>query len=316
MKHIFIIFLAFPLLVSCPAEVIDMINSYSDRINSTPVLLDYDVISNSNAVFHFDNPVFFTDIRLNGKENYKNGAWKKMQSIKFDTPLSSSENTLSFSVINREGNSSRYTMKISSVNEDQASLLITEASIKGTKDSPDRIELICMESGSTDGIVIADAEKDSADHLFFLPHMKLEKGDILIVYWDSDSDYPSAFKRGDSMTYKLSAESEETLISTNGAIVLYSSINGKGDVMDALLYNKSDAEDSEGFGNIKSQNTYAEMEKLGQWSGATVLSDEVTASRVIARYYPYEDTDTCDDFYITKPRHSTFGYVNTNEAYK
>ena len=56
--------------------------------------------------------------------------------------------------------------------------------------------------------------------------------------------------------------------------------------------------------------------EIGEWSGKTFLSDGVTSSRTASRYFPYEDTNTRDDFYIAASRKSTFGYPNTNIIYE
>ena len=78
--------------------------------------------------------------------------------------------------------------------------------------------------------------------------------------------------------------------------------NGKGEVEDAVLYNTSDAENNNGYGNEESEKSAEYLISIDEWSGESAKSDQITSSRVLARYYPYQDSDTSSDFYITAAR--------------
>ena len=317
MRKIISIFFMLVLFTSCPVEAYDYVNLFLKRDRDAPKLVDYIFKENRICILTFDESVEISDASMEERVVYRSGNKIRMQSLTLSKALDEGEKgTLFLSAEDKAGNTSRFALPLTGINQNQAPLLITEISVKGTKESPDRIELTAIESGSTSGYSIMDGIIGYEKHSYALPDIMLNKNDIIVIYWDRCEALPSTLIRDMEKTYYLYAESEETLIGTNGSIVLYSHTNGKGEVEDAVLYNTSDAENNNGYGNEESEKSAEYLISIDEWSGESAKSDQITSSRVLARYYPYQDSDTSSDFYITAARNSTFGYPNTNVIYE
>lgn len=316
MRNLLLILLSV-LLSSCPAESNDIINLLLKRDRKSPTLTSYELLENRICMLSFDEIVTVTDARLDEESLIRPYRKSKSVWIEFSSPLLPGvEKKLFLTAEDDAGNTSRFALRLTGVNLRQAELLITEVSMKGTESSPDRIELTAMSSGSTLGYAIQDGIIGHERYRYILPEIELRKNDIIVIYWDRCESLPSTLIRDTEKTYYLYAESPETLIGTNGLVVLYNHTNGKGKVEDAFLYNTSDATNNNGYGNSISEESAKYLMEIGEWSGKTFLSDGVTSSRTASRYFPYEDTNTKDDFYIAASRKSTFGYPNTNIIYE
>lgn len=313
MAKIVLMVLSSFLLAACPAETFDLHNlTVTDR--KAPVMEGFRLYANRIASVDFDEPVVLVEALL-GDERLKCGRnLSRLQNIDLERVLEAgSEERLSFTVENGQGNTARFSIPVAGINLNQAHALITELSTKGTKSSPDRIELHITKDGSTAGLCVADAIIGQEDHRFHLPDLDVKKNDIIVISWDHETPGGERVEKdGLFRIYHMDAGSGRTLQGNNGGVILYSHINGQGKIMDALPYNSPDAVMSDGFGNEKSRLSVQHLIGNGQWEGGTVDSDEVTTSRVIARYWPYQDSNTKDDFYITAARNSTFGRRNTN----
>ena len=304
------------LFISCPAESYEMHNLFSSDRKS-PKLLDFKLYSNQLVSISFDEPVIMLEVLFDNVKLVHDRTYSRLQNIDLQTKLEAgNEKRLSFTVENHQGNTARFSVPIVGINLKQAKALITEISTKGTDASPDRIELHITKDGTTGGLCLSDAVIGMEDHRFHLPDLKVKKNDIIVISWDKEvPGGERTEKNGMYNTFFMNAGSEKTLSGSNGVVILFSHINGEGLIMDALPYNSSSASLSAGYGNEKSRISVERLISDDLWQGDTVNSDEVTTSRVIARYWPYQDTNTKDDFYITAARNSTFGERNTNEVY-
>ncbi len=305
------------MLSSCPVESYDFVNLLALRDRTPPTLSGYTLMENRMVSLKFDEIVSIREALLENEDVSRPSKEASSLTLQFRSALEAGEEkTLFLTCEDRSGNTSRYAIKLTGINLNQADLLITEVSVKGTEASPDRIELTATKSGSVLGYALLDGIIGYEKHRYFLPDLYLYRNDIIVIYWDRCQSLPETLQRDSERTYYLFAESPETLISTNGAIVLYNHTNGKGKVEDALLYNSSDAENSNGYGNKASEESAKYLMSIEEWSGKSFSSDQITSSRVAARYYPYDDSNSKDDFYTTAARNSTFGYPNTNVIYE
>ena len=202
------------------------------------------------------------------------------------------------------------------VNTNQAKVLMTEISVKGTETSPDRIELTVLSDGTTGSLTVSDGILGEAGFTYTLPDFRVRKGDMVILHMSAPHKGEDVIRIGNRRIFNLDAPEKMSFLSTNGAVLLFSHTNGKGKLIDAFLYTKSDAVDSDGWGNEKTRKSYESLKTRGEWSGSGFTSDGTTSTRVFARYYPYEDTNTAGDWYLTATRGSTFGYLNDNNEYK
>lgn len=317
MRRLFLFILIIVLLPSCPIENDEFIDALFNKDRIPPVLNDYELIENRICHLKFSENVMITEAKIADMNVNAPSSYLKSLNLEFDKPIESGkEETLFITAEDKSGNTSRYALRLSGINLNQAELLITELSVKGTEQSPDRIELTCTKSGSLLGYALTDAILGYESFRYYMPDIYLYKNDIIVIYWDRCDSLENTLFRDSEKTYYLFAKAPETLISTNGSVVLYNHTNGKGKIEDAVLYNSSDAVNNNGYGNKKSEESAKYIISIEQWNGESVKSDQITSSRTLARYYPYEDSNSADDFYITKARNSTFGYPNTNVKYE
>ena len=303
MAHIFLILLISFILTSCPDEnfkLIDLIGK--DR--HPPVLLGLELEENRTITLHFDMRQLKITKSITNRE-----------SASLDKYLQEIGREELITVEDESGNTSRHVRTITGENLNQADLFITEVSSAGSEENPDRIELSVTRKGTLGGIYVSSGDKELGGYGYYLPDEDVRSGDIIVIYWDRPRDGDMRVDRGSQKTLYYNAESPKTLTSTNGAIVLYSSVTGEGKIEDAVIWRKSDAENSNGFGSENTKLTYESLVSKGEWTGDALYSDDVTSTRVFARTFPYEDTNTMDDFHITDTKGETFGERNTNKIY-
>ena len=315
MKKIILIFLTAILLTSCPSEEFRLEELLAlDRMS--PVLLSFSFRENRTVTLRFDKNVVITDAKIDGVNI--EGITDESENVvmTLPSPLSFLEiKTLLFTAEDSSGNTSRYAYFLTGENLNQAKVLITELSADGSETSPDRIELSVIKNGTTGGLYISSGVIEYGTDGYAMPEISVKSGDIIVIYWDRERSGEMIEYRGNSKTIYLNARKEKTLTSTNGAIVVYSNITGRGKISDAIVWRKSDASNSSGFGSERTRLSYLDLVKRNEWSGDAIFSDNTTATRVFARTYPYEDTNYSDDFHITDTSSSTFGRRNTNKIY-
>ena len=315
MAHIFLILLISFILTSCPDEnfkLIDLIGK--DR--HPPVLLGLKLEENRTITLHFDEKVSVVECTVDDADI--RGITDEVEDVVMTMPERLDHNErkrLFITVEDESGNTSRHVRTITGENLNQADLIITEVSSAGSEENPDRIELSVTRKGTLGGIYVSSGDKELGGYGYYLPDEDVRSGDIIVIYWDRPRDGDMRVDRGSQKTLYYNAESPKTLTSTNGAIILYSSVTGEGKIEDAVVWRKSDAENSNGFGSENTKLTYESLVSKGEWTGDALYSDNVTSTRVFARTYPYEDTNTRDDFHITDTKGETFGERNTNKIY-
>lgn len=305
-------------LSSCPIEKIDYLEVPPPSSSTLPVLTTYELVDNLRVQLYFDREVYIREVIFEKERLSFSRMPASYFSIILPEKLEEGEKaSFRVSVSSRTGtSSSRFSLPLTGTNPYQADFLITEVSVKGTDTSPDRIELYALCPGTTGAITVTDAKLGLEDLCYTLPSFRVEKGDIIVIYIDKSHNGQDKEYNGMGMTYYLEAEEEEGLLSTNGSVLLYSHTNGKGKLLDAMIYRKSDTQSASGFGNNKTEKTMEYLEAAGAWSGEVLESDKTTSTRTFCRYYPYSDTNTEEDWYLSDTRTSSFGYVNSNQEYQ
>ena len=304
------------MITSCPLESYEKTDSLFQRDTTPPVLLSFNLTDNRNLSFHFSESCYIEELHVGSMFVPHSDVVTEWHHLSMFSEIApGTEEVLKLTVKDKAGNTSRYWTRIAGINLNVPDTLITEVSAAGTQTSPDRIELTFLSDGTTDGLCIMDGAIGEEKHRFYLPSLSVRKNDIAVIWWDREPKNRETIKRDRNKTYILYAGSPDTLSSTNGSVVLYSHTNGDGKLMDALLWNKSDATLADGFGNARSRNTYHKMVKAEEWKNGTVHSDRITSSRVFSRYTPYEDTNESRDWYISAPRESSFGYPTNNREF-
>ena len=144
----------------------------------------------------------------------------------------------------------------------------------------------------------------------------MNRGDVIVVHMSSSHKGEDVIRIGNHRIFNVDAPEKLSFLSTSGSVLLFSHTNGKGKLIDAFLYAKSDAVSSDGWGNEKTRKSYLSLNDRGEWNGRGFPSDRTTSTRVFARYHPYEDTNSSSDWYLTETRGSTFGFTNDNNEYR
>ncbi|MDY5932324.1 MAG: hypothetical protein SPJ34_09900 [Candidatus Ornithospirochaeta sp.] len=304
MAALSIIFLLIALLSSCPSGDARLYDTFLGLEKSLPKLTSYELRGNMSVLLSFDRPVEAKSIKALGLEYTASFRGEKI-SIPLPRRLKRGEDA-GFSLIAEDewGNTSHFILPVFGKNDEIPTMLINELSIKGTKESPDRIELLALDRGNIAGMVVTDGK-----HSYTLPDIDVGTGDIILIYWNTKAPENLSFSRHPYSTHVLDASSPSTLSGTSGTLVLYRDHDGK--IEDALIY----ADGEEGIKSEETEQRAKEIEDEGEWDGGYLDSRNVTASRVFARYPALFDRNIKEDFFITKARASTFGYVNEIAEY-
>lgn len=145
-----------------------------------------------------------------------------------------------------------------------------------TKGKPDKIELYALSSGNIGGSTLVYGKNDKSTS-YTLKDQEVKEGDFIVI------------------------SLEEGLGANNGFIELRATPSPFSRLIDKVFYtNKGDEDNTEG------------------WSGSGVDSTFSTTTRSINRKSENGipvDTDTSDDWYITKTRGASWGEANTKEIY-
>lgn len=305
------------LLTACPADSYDYERVETPSIYTLPLLEDLVLMENSRISLSFDRPVTIVEMKLEEESLEVTSAESKLFTIRLPHTIPyGREYRLRFTCRDRKsGNLSRISVPIMGINTNQAKVLMTEISVKGTDTSPDRVELTVLEGGSTGSITITDGILGVCGFSFTLPDIRVSKGDVIVVHMSAPHKGESVIRIGNRRIFNIDADRRLSFLSTSGAVLLYSHTNGKGKLIDAMLYRKSDAVSSDGWGNEKTRETAMSLAERGEWTGRGFISDGTTSTRVFARHYPYRDTNTASDWYLTATRGSTFGFANDNNEH-
>ena len=305
------------LITACPADSYDYERIETPSIYTLPVLEELILIENSSISLSFDRPVTIIDMKLDEESLEVTSVESKLFRVRLPHPIPyGKEYRLRFTCRDgKSGNLSRVSVPIMGINKNQAKVLMTEISVKGTDTSPDRVELTVLEGGSTGSLTIADGILGVCGFTFTLPDIMVSRGDVIVVHMSAPHRGESVIRIGNRRIFNIDAPGKLSFLSTSGAVVLYSHINGNGRIIDAMLYRKGDAVSSDGWGNEKTRETAMSLSDRGEWIGRGFESDGTTSTRVFARHFPYQDTNTADDWYLTATRGSTFGFTNDNNEH-
>ena len=314
MKILFALLTACIVLSSCPERGGRIYDSFLGQDMTLPKVLSYGLKDNQTFQIAYDRVVYLADVELDGKKLRSNMEGSIFQ-IGLNRTLGRGERAiLSITAETEIGNTLRSSFIVIGRNDSIPRAVINEASIQGSGDAPDRVELLFIEEGNTAGMVLRDGTAEGTNHSYYLPAIDVYPGDMLLIYWNSEHTGDDVMAGSGYTTYIMDAGSDTTLSGTNGAILLYAEENG--DIMDGIVYTTGDNPNSDGYGNDRTRDAARLLREEGQWAGEPLDSNLVTSSRVLARLPGGWDTNTRDDFFITEPRKSTFGYPNEYYPYE
>lgn len=244
---------------------------------------------------------------------YPDGRIARNFSILLDPALSMGEvQNLSFTIRKDSGLITRASLRLIGKNPNIPKCIINELSIKGTSTAPDRIEILILEDGNMNGIAISD-DLYLNGYAFAFPDLVVQEGDILVVYWNIETEERIVKKKDGLRTIYINASAPSTLISTDGMVLLFKDLDGE--VIDAIIYSDDIENEDNAFGTEKLRRDAQTLIEKGLWHGDPVDSSLVTSSRVLARFPDSEDSNSAEDWFTTSTRKSTFGELNTSDVY-
>lgn len=311
MKKLFLFLFSLAIvLVSCSNIKAEVENLLLKEDIQGAKILEYGLVDNSSFSIRFSEKVEVKEIVFNGVKKKKQLLGDSI-TIPLPYTLEMGEKyTLALTFTKNGGNTTRAFFTFYGKNDRKAGLVISELSVAGTKTNPDRIELYVRSGGNTAGIMLTDELGITG---IVLPSLEVNEDDIIVVYWDSRSRQDPFERNKDNpvYTYFVDGGMDHTLISTTGAVLLYDEVGGE--ITDAILYSDftEAAEKKETFIQIQEY-----LEETGEWIGDPVSSEDVTSTRVLARYPTTEDSNSADEWITTTTKGSSFGYPNPYNPYE
>lgn len=290
-------------------EIIDALINH-DR--TLPKILTYRIEENSRLIVELDQVCELKQVKMRDITVEHSHIARLFEiELPFDLEMGVYEN-IGLTFEKAEGMIAKASLRVAGKNPNLPLLLLNEISIAGTKANPDKIELKVTEGGNTAGMIISDGLYGSERYTFHLPELEVDKGDLIVIYWDSSVSEEKKI-RDYGCTWYLKGKSPTTIISTNGIIALLEEEDGN--VMDAVLYTDQSNEEENPYGSEKLKAIAERVLEEELWRGKPLDSSTVTASRVFARLPGSDDTDSEDDWFVTAARKSTFGEENIYDPY-
>ena len=270
-------------------------------------ILSYGLEDNSHFSISFSERVVIIETVHNG-EKVKTNLVGDSFSLVLGKEIEMGEKyTLALTYEKNGGNTGRAYFTLYGRNDRKAGLIINELSMKGDKTNPDRIELLVTAGGSTAGFILTDEIDTSA---VVLPHIEVNRGDIIVVYWETKSGKTDKERKNSLYTYYIDGGADHTLISTTGVVLLYD--ESGGDVVDAVVYSDFTVAST---AKEKYNCALTLLTESGQWEGSAVDSTDVRTTRVLARMPGGTDTNSADDWFVTAVRKATWGEENVYAPY-
>ncbi len=317
MKKILLSVVTFLSLIACQSEEpLNIFNLFSDRDRELPYLVTMKSSDTDTVTLLFSEEVRVKKALC--EENNPTYTMTMPDTVKlsFPSPLPVGDaKELYIVVSDRAGNTTSMILSVSGKNDRIPVLKITEFSSKGTDTQPDRIEIQAYSAGSTEGVYIADGSKGNESHGFILPHLELRRGDYLVIWWDTVPDKTTYTNKSSRTVYNIAAGASKGLATNNGAIVMYDTKSGDGEVLDCVIYTDGQSTTYSGFGSSAAEKTYNTLTASFDWIGEAFNSKLATSTRTVNRYNGSDDTNRAEDFYICTTRGISFGESNTEAVY-
>ena len=314
---IFLILLTL-LFTGCDNAVLpNIINSLFSNDRVLPSLTRQESLSMDEILLEFSKPIEVEEISIDGTDApyiYRNETTVVVTSPQ---KLSIAEECKLFiRVRDSSFNSTAFSLRLRGKNDRIPTFVLNEFSSKGTSTQPDRIELEIHSSGNLEGICLMDGTKGNENFSYSLPSIEVQKGDYVVIYWDHEVDDEIVENSDGSQTVILFADSSTSLATNNGAFVIYDTVSGDGNVLDALVYTNGESTTYSGFGSKSVEASYNELCASFEWIGEAFNSKYSTSTRTVSRWIGKKDTNTAADFYITVTKGETFGRMNSSAEYE
>ena len=309
MKYILFIILFFLIFTpSCNNQNAKIENILLKKDTEDAKIISSEIRNNNTFSIVLSEVVEIVELSINGVIS-KDRVLGKEYSFPLGRTIEMGEKvTVALTYKKNSGNTTRAYFTLYGKNTRKANMLINEVSIKGTKALPDRVELLVTKSGNIAGFELTD-DLDSTP--LTLPFLEVERGDIIVIYWNSKANKEDYIRGNGKHTYFLSGNMTNTLISTTGALILFDEHDGT--IVDGILYSDFSSSD---YGKEKYEKCESLLIEKNEWYGEPISSEYVTASRVLTRLKGGIDTNTSEDFFTSQARKSSFGEENEYYPYE
>ncbi len=312
-----VIVMTFGLFIACsqPEERLALVNVFLDKDNEPPVLLKVSSVASSIVKIDFNEPVkvygnsFGTFVaRADGKSVY----------VTLNSSLpAGQEATLEGRVQDYYGNSTGFEVGVWGYNPNVPNLVINEFTTKRDTRNPDKTELYALTGGSLAGVTLYCGTPDDYDAMYIFPDITVSSKAYIVLWWVKE-DFSLEDVKGDGLNFASFTRKNPS--DNNGTLTLANSPSPGATILDAVIYSDF-GESMDGFGTSKARDRALWVINGGFWKGYAIDSSTSTATRSMARKITgvnivTEDTNTCNDWYITCSGGATFGSANTSEPYK
>lgn len=316
MKYLILI-LSLLFVISCSdVEIKDALNNMLTTDRELAYLTSSKAKNEKSYELSFSEDIKVRSAKCHGRKFSCKAISPTRVEIVFDDNLSLTEETEFFiAVEDRNGNISSFILKLTGKNCNIPKLIINEISPNGTDTQPDRIEIIALSSGNTEGVYLADGSKGNEQYGFTLPSINMNRGDMLVIYWNSYVKEGSYNNKSSKTTYNIMAHSETGLTGANGVFVIYDTKAGDGEIIDAIIYSDFQSSAHSGFGTARVEASANDIINNIQWIGSAVDSSKTTSTRTLSRWIGSQDSNTSNDFYTTITRGLSFGEANLSGEY-
>ncbi len=233
-----------------------------------------------------------------------------------------------------KGNSCHFILPFRGWNPNVPSLLINELNPKGSKNSPDCIELYASTGGNCAGMALFYGSARFHKYRYIFPPLELKKGDYIIIhcrreFLDNEKDESS---QKDECKGKLCSDEawdlwlteDQGLSGSNGVLSLYNC--PEGEMLDAVIYtNRSSKPDENHLGwTGQTFDQVSQVNSEKQWLFSSdlippeeaVSSKQTTATRSLCRNSLSEDSNTAADWHTVPTGKKSFGKANSDEVYE
>lgn len=335
-KGFYVVFLLLTILTACaPSASIDEPPYQLDI--QPPEIQSAEVLDERSLRFEFDEEVFTTlDTVEIEPEIAIASADPEAKSliVRFSEDQTiGSAYTMRLEVADNSGNILSFLYRFTGWNPRVPELLINEINPKGSKSTPDCVELFALTGGNIGGLeLVIGTEENLVDSIVF-PAIEILAGEYIVVHTKPEglAEEIDELEALDASGGRLASENARDfwmrdkpgLPGSNGAVTLYRQKGGS--ILDAVIWSdRDDQPDDERLGWTSASFPWAKVLGLqGEWEAANdiPLPSEAlavgvsTATRSLCRSSQPVDSNSPRDWHTVPTSGQTFGAVNKDEVY-
>ncbi|THB66751.1 MAG: hypothetical protein D6B26_02345 [Spirochaetaceae bacterium] len=302
-----------------------------------PLISSIKMTSPQRIEVHSDSPLLSAGLQLEPHIAITDsGTEGKLAWFELTEPVAIGERYAAMTVLsNDRGHSAQSLNWIYGFNPNPAGLFLNEIIVAGSGNNPDCLEILVTESGNAGGAAWFLGTAAVHEAAYFFPAIEVNAGDYILLHVQAeglpeevdelDGDLAaSGGKLSHTAARDLWLSEPVGLPGTNAVLSLYEQADGP--ISDCIIYsNRTNDSDTtyRGFGTSRMLAWIEAVESENVWETAGSLlrpedcvnPDGSTGTRSINRAWPYQDTDSKNDWHIVPTLGASFGEDNSNEVY-